>query len=110
MLSKCCLTSCSLLYFFPLFSVLLVSFILTEGSILSFGYSVYRIHAVIVHFLYFSVGLNFPQGQYHELDVVFKTFDEFCAIVQRRGENRKPATSIHLKINICLMLFISHKD
>ena len=42
-------------------------------SLLSFGYSVYRIHAVIVHFLYFSVGLNFPQGQYHELDVVFKT-------------------------------------
>lgn len=67
---------------------------------MSFGYSVYHILPFMlsfVHFLYLSIGLNFPQGQCHELDVVFKTFDEFCAIVKRRGENKEASRQYTLK-------------
>lgn len=67
---------------------------------MSFGYSIYHTLPFMlsfVHFLYLSIGLNFPQGQYHELDVVFKTFDEFCAIVKRRGENKEASRQYTLK-------------
>lgn len=50
-----------------------------------------------VHFLYLSLGPNFPQGQYQELDVVYETFDEFCAIVKRRGENKEASRQYTLK-------------
>ena len=67
---------------------------------MSFGYSIYHTLPFMlsfVHFLDLSIGLNFPQGQYHELDVVFKTFDEFCAIVKRRGENKEASRQYTLK-------------
>ena len=71
----------------------IIYFHLDRGQYIEFGHG----ESYRVYLLYLSLGPNCPQGQYQELDVVYETFDEFCGIVKRRGENKEASRQYTLK-------------